>query len=113
MKISSDFSLTPARLPAFVAASLAFGIGSVQAADVTLTANGSFSAATGWSNGAAPSAGNNYSTGNFNVLTVHPSSANFTFGGDNLTIGPGTGLLVLRTTGIVTVNDLRLNSGGV
>ena len=115
MKILSDFSLVSARLPAFVAASVAFCIGSAHAANISLTANGSFSSSTGWSNGAAPSAGNDYFSGNFNVATdyVAGGSASPVFGGNSLTIGSGTGLLVLRTQGTVTVNDLRLNSGGV
>jgi fibronectin-binding autotransporter adhesin len=90
-------------------------------ADITLNAsdtlgNSSFNTAGGWSNAAAPSAGNNYITGNF-ILRTPASGASFTFGGDSLRVnntnGYSQGLLYKGTgnTGIITVNNLILDGG--
>jgi autotransporter-associated beta strand protein len=93
-------------------------------ANVTLDASdgfnlSSFSTDLNWDNNAAPTAGNDYFTGNFTLRT--PIDANdHTFAGDSLTVnntGPypqglfykGTG--TSATTGILTVNNLILNGG--
>lgn len=90
-------------------------------ADITLNAsdtlgNSSFNAALNWSNAAAPSAGNNYFTGNFSLRTP-ASGASFIFGGDSLRVnntnGYSQGLFYKGTgnTGIITVNNLILDGG--
>ncbi|MFA6959840.1 MAG: PEP-CTERM sorting domain-containing protein [Opitutaceae bacterium] len=96
-----------------IAALVCFNAGMIaHADDITLTAGGSFSTATGWSDGLAPHAGGAYFTGGYN-LTTDVSTASFTFGGDSLTVGTGGGVFAIRTTATVTVGDLRLNSGGI
>ena len=104
-----------------IAASVAIFHTSTQASSITLT-NGdglgasSFNTAGRWSVAAAPSAGNDYSVGNFTFRTP-ASGASFAFAGDALTIsntGPysqgffykGTG-----ATGIITVTNLILGGG--
>ena len=65
-----------------------------QAANVNLTASEpagftAFTTKTNWSNGAAPSAGNNYFTSTFGFRTP-PDNLSYTFAGDSLTLNPGT-----------------------
>lgn len=91
------------------------------AADVTMTADdsiGSSSFNTGlhWSNGLAPSAGNDYYVGDFILRT--PSDGNsYVFGGDALivdnTTGYPEGLLYkgTGTSGVITVANLILDGG--
>jgi autotransporter-associated beta strand protein len=78
----------------------------------------SFNGAGQWSNAAAPSAGNNYFTGDF-ILRTPADGNSYTFGGDSLTVnntnGYPQGLLYKGTgnTGVITVNNLILNGGYV
>ncbi len=91
------------------------------AADVTLDAsdgfgNSSFNSAGNWDNDAAPSAGNDYFTGDF-ILRTPPDANSHTFAGDSLTVNNTTayptGLFYKGngTTGIVTIADLILDGG--
>jgi hypothetical protein len=107
---------------AFVLAVAALAV-PVQAAIVTMNAsdsigNSSFNTAGQWSNAAAPSAGNDYVTGNF-VLRTPANGSSHTFAGDSLTVnntnGYPNGLLYKGTgnTGVITVNNLILNGGYV
>ncbi len=84
------------------------------AATVLLTGNdligvSSFNTGTNWSDGLAPSAGNDYVTGAFQLRTpVNPTSA--IFAGDSLTISAG-GSFGFKTAGPTTVNNLILAGG--
>jgi len=93
------------------------------AADVTLTSSDavgttSFNGAGHWDDGAAPSAGNDYSTGNF-ILRTPPDGGSYTFAGDSLTVnntnGYPNGLLYkgTGTAGVITINNLILDGGYV
>lgn len=101
----------------------AFVSAAALAADVTLTASDgfgttSFNSAGNWDNAAAPSAGNDYSTGEF-ILRTPPDDASYTFGGDSLTVdntnGYPQGLLYKGTgnTGVITIDNLILDGGFV
>jgi hypothetical protein len=91
------------------------------AATITLTgADGlgqsSFNSGLNWSDGLAPSAGNDYITGNYRLRT--PANAgNHTFGGDSLTInntnGYDGGLMYKGTgsAGSITIDNLILDGG--
>jgi len=107
-----------------VTAIMALGLLPVQAANVSLKtsdaqATTSFTGSTNWSNGAAPSAGNNYFTGAFTLRTPNPTASgnNYVFGGDSLSIDSGGRFLGKignntagnTTVGTVTVNNLILN----
>lgn len=86
-----------------------------QAADISLISDGAFADVGGWSNGAAPTAGNNYFSQQFRVVTAVVAT-NLTFAGDRLTIGNGAtsgnlGTLFIRNANNTTVSDLRLNNG--
>ncbi|MCA9234824.1 MAG: autotransporter-associated beta strand repeat-containing protein, partial [Planctomycetales bacterium] len=92
-----------------------------QAADITLSGTDalgetSFNTGLHWSNSLAPSAGNNYFTGNARLRTP-PDAASYTFAGDSLTINNTTpysdGLLYKGTgnTGVITVPNLILDGG--
>ncbi len=99
-------------------AALASGLGSFSAlaATVTLTGddafgNSSFNSAGFWDNGAAPSAGNDYFTGQFRLRT--PADGNsYTFGGNSLVANnapiqdgsAGIGYKGAGTTAILTAN---------
>ncbi len=109
---------------------------SVQADFVTMTANdgfgaSSFTTAGAWSNAAAPSAGNEYSTLGY-LLRTPSTTGNYTFAGDSLTVGGGNGgganpfltngsvnnnaLMNKTPTGsgvTITVNNLILDAGYV
>jgi hypothetical protein len=66
---------------------------SAQGAAVTQTVNNGagtsgFNAATGWSDLAAPAAGNTYDTRGF-LLRTPTAAGNYTFAGDSLTVGRG------------------------
>ncbi len=91
------------------------------AADVTLTVsdgfgNSSFNAAGNWDSAAAPTAGNDYFTGDFTLRTP-PDGDDHTFQGDSLTVnntnGYAQGLFYkgLGNTGTITVNNLILDGG--
>lgn len=92
-------------------------------ADITLTTSDlladptvSFNTAGRWSNGQAPSAGNNYFTSDFTLRTPTDGESH-TFGGDSLTVnntnGYPQGLLYkgTGTTGVITINNLIVNGG--
>ncbi len=107
------------RMSGLALASLVTGVGSLMAADVYLASDGQyFSASTGWSPTGAPSSGNVYIVQDKNLSTVSSSSP-MTFGGTTLKIvttganGTLPGFLTIRTTGKVTVADLRLSKGTV
>lgn len=97
---------------------------SAWAADVTLKAEdgfgvSSFNSAANWNNGLAPSAGNNYFTGQYRLRT--PANGNsYTFAGDSLTINvsaspdpllKGLSYKGSGSTGSLTINNLILNGG--
>jgi len=69
----------------------------------------SFNTGVNWVLGVAPSAGNDYFSGGFNMRT--PTSGSHTFAGDSMTFNGG--LLGFKTTGTVTVNNLILDGGKV
>jgi hypothetical protein len=91
------------------------------AANVTMNADdasgtSSFNSNLHWNDGSAPSAGNDYFSGNFTLRT--PANGNsYTFLGDSLTINNNSaypkGLLYKGTgsTGIITINNLILDHG--
>jgi hypothetical protein len=95
------------------------------AAAVTLTASdaagtSSFNSGTNWSDGLAPSAGNDYIVGNDLRLRTPGDGGSYTFGGDSLTINPDPtddrlGLTYKGTgnTGSITIDNLILNGGSV
>ena len=72
----------------------------------------SFNTALHWSNGAAPSAGNDYVV-NVPRLRTPTATGAYTFGGDSLTIGTSTGTLSYKTVGsnVITINNLILAGG--
>ncbi len=98
----------------------------VQAETVSLTGSQdskkSWLTATSWSNGAEPSADNDYVVGNGYTLRTPTDSAPI-FGGKSLTLGDGkgAGILYLKADadkqaaadGTVTINDLRLVNGTI
>jgi len=111
--------------PIFVRAALAacvlLPVAVSQAANVTLSAsdtlgNSSFNSGLNWNNAAAPSADNDYFTGDF-ILRTPPDAGSYSFGGNSLTVnntnGYPQGLLYkgTGTTGVITVNNLILNGG--
>lgn len=114
---SSLIRVSPSlRLAGFAATLLCLNGGTfARAADISLTADGAFAAAGGWSNSAAPTAGNNYFSQQFRVVTA-VMAGSLTFAGDQLTIGNGAtsgnlGTLVIRNAFGTTISDLRLNNG--
>jgi hypothetical protein len=124
-------TMTGKHFPIFLAVLAACGlVFSTQALaiEVTLTATDafdgtSFNVAGGWSNTAAPSAGNDYFTGNFGLRT--PADGNsYTFAGDSLTVNntnfdpnapaqPNGGLWWKGTgaAATITINNLILDGG--
>lgn len=72
----------------------------------------SFNAGTNWTGGAAPVAGNAYSTYG-RLLRTPTTGSPITFAGDSLTIDPRTAesLLFKGTNTAISVADLRLNGG--
>jgi rhamnogalacturonan endolyase len=76
----------------------------------------SFNTSLNWSNGQAPSAGNDYITGDYRLRTP-PDGGSYTFGGDSLTIdntnGYPWGMMYKGTgnTGTITINNLILAGG--
>jgi hypothetical protein len=88
-----------------------------RAETVTLTATdalntSSFNTALHWSNGAAPSAGNDYVV-NIPRLRTPATTGAYTFAGDSLTIGTSAGNMSYKTVGsnTITVNNLILSGG--
>lgn len=101
--------LTPGLAAALVAV--------VHAETVTLTEQdalntSSFNTALHWSNGAAPSAGNDYVV-NIPRLRTPATAGAYTFAGNSLTIGTATGNMSYKTVGsnTITVNNLTLSGG--
>jgi PEP-CTERM motif len=102
----------------------------LRAALVTMTANDafgttSFNAAGTWSDGSAPSAGNDYSTLGY-LLRSPTTAGTYTFAGDSLTVGGGSGgaafdpvvgnnnSFIFKVSGItLTVNDLILDGSQI
>lgn len=88
------------------------------AASVTMTASDAFGASSfnsggKWSNGAAPSAGNTYST--TYSLRTPATTASYSFAGDSLSIN-SAGSLVFKgtgTTAVITIGNLILNGGQI
>ena len=72
----------------------------------------SFNTALHWSNGAAPSAGNDYVV-NIQRLRTPATTGAYTFAGNSLTIGTSTGTLSYKTLGsnVITINNLILAGG--
>ena len=106
---------------AALAALAATGLFTTLAADVTLTTSDttgatSFSAAGHWSSGIAPTAGNQYFTGPYELWTPEGGTANYTFGGSSLTISAG-GKLIYAGNGAATLPVISINnwtnSGGL
>jgi fibronectin-binding autotransporter adhesin len=90
------------------------------AANVTLRGNdpidtNSFSgpgtAPNGWNDNAAPSAGNNYFTGAFQLRSPVGTGA-ATFAGDSLSVDAG-GSILFKGSGVYTINNLILNGGAL
>ena len=105
---------------------LAF-ISTAQAANVNLTADDGFGASSlnssgSWSDGSAPSAGNDYFTDNYRLRTP-PDGGAYTFAGDSLTVGDSYtstndyryGLTFKGTGsgGSITINNLILDGGTI
>ena len=99
------------------------GLSLSHAASVTMTnsdtvGNSSFNSGLNWDSGAAPSAGNDYITGDF-ILRTPADGSSHTFGGNSLTVSNVTGyprgLLYKGTgaTGVITINDLRIDGAYV
>jgi hypothetical protein len=120
---SEPMKTSTPKITLFTLAALAAVPLAASAASVTLTANdglgsSSFNTAGFWNNAAAPSAGNDYFSGDF-VLRTPASGSSFTFAGDSLTInntGPYSQGLLYKgtgTAGIITVNNLILSGGRI
>jgi hypothetical protein len=107
-----------------------FGASYVMTANDTTAPTSSFNNAGSWSSAAAPSAGNSYSTAGY--LMRSPVSGgsyqtgNWTFAGDSLTVGGGSGggafspttannnALIFKTSGLtLTVNNLILDGAQI
>lgn len=72
----------------------------------------SFNSAGAWSNGAAPSAGNNYED-QWNLLRTPGSVGNYTFAGDSLKLYGFTSIMAYKGTGssdVITVNTLIMEN---
>lgn len=111
------------RVLSCISAAMALGLfgNSTHAQTVTAIASGQSQAASTWSNGAAPNAGNNYVISSGFVVNTPPvgiaTTLNYTFGGDSLTVQSG-GTLQLRSNNNSTVSrgnyiirNLTLESG--
>jgi len=95
---------------------------SAGAADITQSASNAygtsgFNSAVNWSNGLAPSAGNNYFNGSWN-LRAPATGGDFTFAGDSLTIGDGTSATAqfaykADVSGILTISDFFLRKATI
>jgi hypothetical protein len=103
---------------------------SSRAATITMTGNdalgtSSFNAVGLWNNASVPTAGNDYVTAGY-LIRGPASGTSYTFAGDSLTIGGGSGnpynlnglanndSLIFKITGqTLTVNNLILNAGAV
>lgn len=101
------------------------GVTTAHAASISLTANDANGAVTSlngigkWSNGAAPSAANDYFTGSFFLRTpTDAGGVTYTFGGNSLTLQyPGSNVRSIIYKGgandIVTINNLTNAFGGI
>ncbi|AHF89717.1 anchor protein [Opitutaceae bacterium TAV5] len=92
----------------------------VEAATVTLSASDTndapgFHTAGNWSDGLAPSSGNDYVVAGNRTLRTGTDASGYVFAGKSLTLGDGTnsGELALRSGGTFTVDDLVLHYGRV
>jgi hypothetical protein len=130
-KSTSSCLLTfPRHLGLCAGLAVALYAGAVSGA-TTLTANDaagttSFNVAGHWSDGLAPYAGNGYSTLGY-LLRTPSAAGNYTFAGDSLTVGGGTGggafspgvannnafINKTPTAPIVTVNNLILDGSSI
>ncbi|MFM8495478.1 MAG: beta strand repeat-containing protein [Planctomycetia bacterium] len=89
------------------------------AADISLNQSdpagqSSFNTGANWTDGLAPTAGNNYFTSAFTLRTPNDSSSNFTFAGDALTIDASGALRYVglaNATPVITVNNLIMEGG--
>jgi len=84
---------------------------------VTLNSNDpwgstSFSAAGQWSNGQVPTAGNNYETYNYRLLTPNTGSS-YNFAGNSLKIDQGGLVFGGTASSTITVNNLSINNGNL
>lgn len=86
------------------------------AAVITQTGNdasgeSSFNTGIHWPSNLAPTAGNSYVS--FSFLRTPATSGSYTFAGDSLTLGNGSTLVYKGTSAsdIITINDLRLQTG--
>lgn len=91
--------------------------GNSQAATVSLNASDaggttSFDTPGHWTDGAAPSAGNDYFTSTFQLRTP-TAAANSTFAGGSLTINGGSMLYKNSGNRTITINNLTLDNGSV
>lgn len=96
-KIIPKFNGRPCPLAALFGLALCVTSSSSQAANVVLTASNtlgttSFNTSLSWSNGAAPSIGNDYSTQNFTLRTPD-TGGSATFAGNSLTVNSGGSML--------------------
>jgi hypothetical protein len=98
-------------------AALLMGATVLRAASVTLTnsdalGSTSFNTALNWSNGQAPGAGNDYSTGAF-ILRTPANASSFTFQGASLTVNTNGNLYYKGTgsSGTITINNLIMAGG--
>jgi len=82
--------------------------------DAANTAPSGFSGAMNWSDGAAPTAGNDYIVQSYLLRTLN-TTGNFTFGGDSLTLLDGGELRLKNNAGtdIITTNNLIMDAGVV
>ena len=111
-----------------IALPAALCVSGLTAATVTLTADNaagtsSFDTATGWSNAAAPSAGNDYDSNGFTLRTPATTTSAYTFAGDSLTVTGANNLNTaapdlsdtlmfkgtLAGTTTITINNLTFN----
>jgi len=92
--------------------------GPAGAVDVTLkTPDGgghsAFLIGTNWSDGNAPSAGNNYIVAYNGMRTPTGGTTAYTFGGDSLRLDGPNGLINFKQSNTITIASLLLNGGSV
>ena len=103
-----------------VTAALLVGCGgwTAVAGTVSLTAvdalnTTSFNTAGHWSSGLAPVAGNGYVVTNLTLRSPTNLTSIAPFAGDSLTIVGASGSFFLKTTNVITVSNLTLNTSGI
>ncbi|MEO5917827.1 MAG: LamG-like jellyroll fold domain-containing protein [Luteolibacter sp.] len=107
-----------AAVPGAVAALLTLALAATgHSAQVTLTTgNGvgtsGFNGPTGWSSGAAPTVGSDYTVA-VQFLRTPPDAVSYTFVGDSLSLNAGGGMIYkgTGTAAILTINNFILNGG--